>query len=362
MYLATNKNPYKDSELPVGCTFTESDWHILAGFWHPVAFSSEVQDKPFKARLLDVDLVVYRTVEGITAAKDICVHRGSALSLGRLDYEGKNIICPMHGLHYDHTGQCTKIPSMDPSKRIPDVLKLVSYQVQERYGLVWVCMKDEATRPLPEWPRIEEDGTEWSTFFGQKGLWHTSASRHVENFNDIAHYPWVHKGSFGNPNPATMPIGDYEVWDTDAGLSMKYGYTELARLHFDRDEGGKEIDAVYTKHLTYPFAIELIMDRVLTDGSKQADVLYDISTPRSAREIGIYQIMQTNVPNPNIEDYIEYMNFVSSEDIPIVESQRPEQLPLNIAAELHIPADKFSIQYRRQLVDLFGLGSPELIA
>ena len=104
------------------------------------------------------------------------------------------------------------------------------------------------------------------------------------------------------------------------------------------------------------------MDRVWPDGTKQADVLYDISTPRSALETGIYQIMQTNAPNPNIEEYIEYMNFVSSEDIPIVESQRPEQLPLNIKAELHIPADKFSIQYRRQLVDLFGLGSPSIVA
>ena len=191
MYLATNQDPYNDSELPVGCTFSKSDWHILASFWHPVAFSSEVEDKPFKARLLDVDLVVYRTVDGIAAAKDICLHRGAALSLGWMDEDCKNIICPFHGLHYDHTGQCTKVPSMDPSKPIPSSIKLISYQVQERYGLVWVCLKDEANRPLPEWPVLEKEASKWSIFHATTAeIWNTSASRHIENFNDIAHYPF----------------------------------------------------------------------------------------------------------------------------------------------------------------------------
>ena len=46
--------------LPRDCTFTEADWRALAPFWYPVAFSREVKDKPFAARLLDERLVVYR--------------------------------------------------------------------------------------------------------------------------------------------------------------------------------------------------------------------------------------------------------------------------------------------------------------
>ena len=149
-------------------------------------------------------------------------------------------------------------------------------------------------------------------------------------------------------------------------LSMKYAYTETARLQWaDGTETSKEVEAVYIKHLTYPFAIELIMDRMKEGDLTQLDftiVSHDVASPRSARETGIFQILQTNEPNANGDEYIKYQQAVNSEDTPIVESQRPEELPLNIAAELHIPADKFSIRYRRQLVDLFGLGSPELTA
>ena len=71
-----------NTDLPRHCTFRESDWHILAGFWHPVAFVHDIKDKPVAARLLDVNLVIYRTSEGITVAKDLCMHRGTRLSLG----------------------------------------------------------------------------------------------------------------------------------------------------------------------------------------------------------------------------------------------------------------------------------------
>jgi Rieske [2Fe-2S] domain len=68
--------------MPRECTFTPGDWAVLAGFWHPVAYTDEVTDKPFATRLLDLDLVVYRTSAGVVAARDLCLHRGSMLSLG----------------------------------------------------------------------------------------------------------------------------------------------------------------------------------------------------------------------------------------------------------------------------------------
>ena len=46
----------------------------------------------------------------------------------------------------------------------------------------------------------------------------------------------------------------------------------------------------------------------------------------------------------------------------LVESQHPEELPLSLKAEFHIPADRFSVQYRKDLVKLFGLGKSEMTA
>ena len=52
--------------------------------------------------------------------------------------------------------------------------------------------------------------------------------------------------------------------------------------------------------------------------------------------------------------------MINDEDKPLVEAQRPEDLPLNIRDEVHIPADAMSIAYRRGLVKHFGLGGPNV--
>ena len=81
-----------------------------------------------------------------------------------------------------------------------------------------------------------------------------------------------------------------------------------------------------------------------------------IASPVSAVETVIYQISLTNIPGATADEYAQYQLVTDSEDIVVVESQRPYSVPLNPAAEVSIPADKFSIQYRRNLVQLFGLG------
>ena len=68
--------------LPKNCTFNDSDWRALAPHWYPVAFSHEVTTAPYAARLLDERIVLYRLSGGtLTAARDLCLHRGVPLSM-----------------------------------------------------------------------------------------------------------------------------------------------------------------------------------------------------------------------------------------------------------------------------------------
>jgi phenylpropionate dioxygenase-like ring-hydroxylating dioxygenase large terminal subunit len=48
----------------------------------------------------------------------------------------------------------------------------------------------------------------------------------------------------------------------------------------------------------------------------------------------------------------EYQDFITAQDIPIVESQRPELLPMDLQSELSIRSDRISIAYRRYLKKL----------
>src|ERR1700677_2638835 len=134
--------------LPRGCTFTESDWRVLAPYWYPVAFSHEVTNKPHAIRILDERVVIYRLPDGsVSDARDICYHRGVLLSLGHV--EGDEIICKYHGLRYDREGRCVCI-SAHPNGPISPRLRLDMYQAQERYGLVWVRLMDNGPLSLPE--------------------------------------------------------------------------------------------------------------------------------------------------------------------------------------------------------------------
>ena len=48
---------------------------------------------------------------------------------------------------------------------------------------------------------------------------------------------------------------------------------------------------------------------------------------------------------------IQFEQAVAAEDRPMVEDQRPEELPLDLTEEVHIYADRFAIEFRKLLVD-----------
>jgi phenylpropionate dioxygenase-like ring-hydroxylating dioxygenase large terminal subunit len=59
------------------------------------------------------------------------------------------------------------------------------------------------------------------------------------------------------------------------------------------------------------------------------------------------------------EQIRSFEDKIVSQDVRVVESQRPELLPLDLQAELHLRSDKTAIEYRRWLKKLglaFGTG------
>ena len=58
---------------------------VLIEDWHPVALVTQLADGgPIAARVLGEDLVVWRSGEEFFAWRDLCVHRGTRLSLGSI--------------------------------------------------------------------------------------------------------------------------------------------------------------------------------------------------------------------------------------------------------------------------------------
>ena len=72
---------------------------VLLNDWHPVVSLAQLNEKPvLGARLLGEDIVVWRCGAGVNdvlAWQDLCIHRGTRLSLGKA--QGDTLACPYHG-------------------------------------------------------------------------------------------------------------------------------------------------------------------------------------------------------------------------------------------------------------------------
>ena len=85
--------------------------------WYAVCRIEEIKkDKILLKHILNQEIILWKKNTKIMAWENLCIHRGSRLSLGSI----KNGIlkCAYHGWEYGESSQCTKIPSQ-PDIKIP---------------------------------------------------------------------------------------------------------------------------------------------------------------------------------------------------------------------------------------------------
>jgi phenylpropionate dioxygenase-like ring-hydroxylating dioxygenase large terminal subunit len=326
--------------VPRNCTFSREDWTILASFWHPVARISDIAGRPVAVRLLDQDLVLYRTDRGITVAADLCLHRGAPLSMGRL--HANRIRCAYHGYCYDAVGRCTDIPA-HPDAPIPGKLHLVVFRSIERYGLVWVCLDPESTREIPAFPEFGSAG--FQVIHIPPLHWAAAAGRQLESFCDVAHFAFVHENTFAAADPV---VPRYFVEPMPEGLHADF--TSQVGNVSDPAAAAQTWRRVYDIHV--PFVARLVIH---FPGQGRMAVL-NAGSPISARQTHVFAIVAREFDHEQpVEEAIAFQKRIYAEDQAIVERQNPEDLPLDLGEEVHVRADLTSVTYRRQLGRL-GLG------
>lgn len=333
--------------VPLHCTFDEADWLRLAQHWHAVALSSEIGEAPFKATLLDEPLVLYRSGGELVVARDVCPHRGVPLSKGFADGEG--VVCPYHGLRFGAGGRCNRIPA-SPTQAIPARMRLHTYAAAERYGLVWVCLAkpagvSEAEIDIPPMPHWDDPGFQQIVCpgFDIAG----SAARQLEGFIDVAHFAWIHTGTFADP--ANQEVPQYLVRERHGGFDADY-YSTVSNYAAD---SGRPVPPGYLwlRHFEVhvPFTATLTI-HFPNDGERLVimNCASPVSKHRTRLLVPIARNFDLDVP---VEDVHAFNHRVFAEDAEMVETQKPEYLPLDPLLEIHIPADRSSVAYRRALRD-----------
>lgn len=314
----------------------------LRACWHPVAYAHTLSDKPLASKLLGKFLVIWRDSTGRPRAlDDLCIHRGTALSLGEV--KGDEIMCPYHGWRYNAQGACTLIPQ-SRFDSIPTKARVVAYRCSERYGLIWVALA-EPLHPLPEIPELENG--QWKIVNTGPFVWRSDASRQLENFTDFGHFPWVHPGLLGDINRPEVP--EHSVTTTGHVLHYTILRPEATNSEefpvFANDDTERPMRrSRYEVHLPYTIVLRLGW------GADKGMVYFFVSQPIAADRCTGYCIIGRNYDFEQPDNVLQdFENVIFNQDKRIVESQRPEQVPFDLADELHLKFDAVAVAYRRAM-------------
>src|SRR6478736_137057 len=80
--------------------------------WYPLTWSRNVGRELSAHRVVERDVVLFRSQDGkVVAMEDACPHRLLPLSMGRL--KGDAIECGYHGVVFDCTGKCMRVPGQE---------------------------------------------------------------------------------------------------------------------------------------------------------------------------------------------------------------------------------------------------------
>jgi len=202
--------------------------NMFRSYWLPALLAEELPEPgcpPVRVKLLSERLLAFRDSDGkLGLIDEFCAHRGVSLWFGRNEDGG--IRCAYHGWKYDREGQCIDIPSEPAGSGMCGRIKLTSYPLVERGGVLWTYMGEpDKQPPLPEY---EFATVPTNQSFTSKRLQECNWLQALEGGIDSSHVSFLHsgllntdplfKGSKGNEYNLndTQPV--FEVIENESGL------------------------------------------------------------------------------------------------------------------------------------------------
>ena len=168
---------------------------LFRRFWLPALLAEELPEPdcpPVRLQLLSERMITFRDSEGkLGAIDEFCAHRGVSLWFGRNEQGG--IRCAYHGWKYDVTGQCVEVPSEAAESGYCQRIKLKSYPLVERGGVIWIYMGPPELQPaLPEWEFATVPRTQ---SFVSKRSQECNWLQALEGGIDSSHVSFLHSGA-----------------------------------------------------------------------------------------------------------------------------------------------------------------------
>ncbi len=238
------------------------------------------------------------------------------------------------------------------SRRLPDGAPEIREQrddgslgpplpVKERYGCVWTSL-GTPVRGIVDIPEADEADRRFVPCGWVK--MRASGLRIVENFLDMAHFPFVHTDILGAEPHTEVPQYQSEIRrDVDEVWATNCTFFQ-PRIAATEDRG----DFV---HLTYrvPSPFIVMLYRICPTAPERLDAIALFIQPIEEDLCRAQPVMYLVDSQSTHTALLRFEQVIFLQDRIIVENQRPLLLPLEPRAEIPTRADSSSVAYRRWL-------------
>jgi vanillate O-demethylase monooxygenase subunit len=322
---------------------------FLMNQWYAAALGKELSQQPIARTICGVPVVMFRTQSGKAAAlEDRCPHRYAPLSAGQC--VGESIACAYHGIEFDATGTCTRIPHQP---NIPPKMRARSYPFVERWGWAWIWLGDPARSNAESIPAYEWfDASEWRNFqrhYYVKANWELCA----DNLLDLSHTPFIHRKTVGVPEMATIPVN---TWVEGQRVFQQRIMTQVTPSPFVAEWGGFKGKIDRRATVIWEPAANMNAELVYEDSAKSITLrLTNPLTPETEKTTHVWFAWSRNFGSDSDDDemairFQEQSFAVMAEDVSFMEIQQEGLDRAGNFDPIAIRADATLIQARR-LVD-----------
>jgi len=266
---------------------------------------------------------------------------------------GDQLECAYHGWRFDRNGHCALIPAVGPDGRIPGSARAdAAWGVTERYGLIWIAPQEPVVPliDLPDWDDPSRTQVEMEVHTGRYG-----AALLIDNQLDMAHFAFLHAGTFGTPDGQIAPTAEI--------VGAAWGFTVNAQIPITAGNDpaalrGERPTAQYRK-MTYryqaPFSLELRLDYPIMGGST---LIWFFAQPETEDRCSLHTTLSFQQPGgfsaAQLNERLKFEHQILAEDMDLQARFEDLSLPLGPGAETHTRADRPSIEYRRILRDILS--------
>ena len=321
---------------------------MIRNQWYGILDSKDVKSKkPIGVTRLGEKLVFWRSENGrVNCIFDKCCHRGASLSAGKIVHD--KMACPFHGFQYDASGKVTLIPANGKNAPIPERFKVNAYQVEEKYGLIWLWF-GEFTDELPEIPFFKElrDGFSYGGF---SEMWPVHYTRAVENQLDVVHLPFVHTSSIGRGNK-TLVNGPVVKWNENLMTFYVNNIVDDGKVQPLKPNEIKN----YEKLFSLQFQMPNLWQNVISADLRIVAIFVPIDEEHTQIYLRFYQkFMKVPVLKQLVNKMSNISNkYILHQDRRVVLAQIPKKTEFKMSENL-IQGDAPIIEYRKRRAFLKG--------